>query len=179
MNTSDMVKRSKIIQMLQAAMQKRVANNVPASSATPEDVKNIKQALKPAPPDLKIVKDHLDKAQECNDMMAKVLGEESEEYRKKRDFHTAEGLKHLPESLEKAQYAKTAPVEERKQEKREKKTEERAKEAVGKFIEKKTKDMLASKTGSAPGKGIASETPKTTLRSPNKVDAGKQINPRK
>lgn len=85
---------------------------------------------------------------------------------------------HMMSPLAKAQYAKTAPVEERKAEKAEKKKEAKIGKKFAEILRKKATNMMKQKSGANPGKGISSETPKKTLREPNKVKPAEAVNPK-
>lgn len=137
-----------------------------------------------ASPLVKSFNEALAKAKACNEMMEKSQDpEERLRLRKERDSYVVEGLKRirslLPEKLAKAQYAKTAPVEERKEQQKIKDQEAKNKSVVAKQIKKDAIEVLGKMPGHNPGKGIASETPKKTMREPNKVKPGESINPRK
>jgi hypothetical protein len=121
-----------------------------------------------------LIQSHLKLAKECHEKMEKSSGKEADKWRSLRDHHVTEG-----EKLIKAQYAKTEPVEDRVRQRKEAKAEEKNKKIIARQIKKDAIEVSKTKTGASPGKGIASESPKKTLREPNKVKAGEQVNPRK
>jgi len=182
-------KRAEILSALKSALKNREKNpNIEASRITSEEMKSVADKLRSLQPKtkleaVKVPEDDLnksykyfaEKAQHFHNMMTLNKSEDSySKWQALRDKYVEVGL----EKLKKAQYAKTEPVEERKKQNLLRKREEKNKEIVGKQLRTDAEDVIKKKSGHDPGKGISSENPKKTLRSVNKVDAGKSVNPK-